>query len=121
MLLARADAAVVGGLFAETQFAWLRISVMAIAPEWRSQGIGTALLAEAQRQATTRGCRYAYVDTMEYQAPRFYLAHGFQIVGEIPDWEFARPSEGFTLTKTATRSHCLKTAPGRRAHFTPRA
>jgi hypothetical protein len=24
---------------------------------------------------------------MEYQAPRFYLAHGFGIVGQIPDWD----------------------------------
>ena len=39
------------------------------------------------RQATARGCKYAYVDTMDYQAPDFYRAHGFAIVGEIPDWD----------------------------------
>ncbi len=87
VLLAAADAREVGGLFAETQLAWLRISIMAVAPEWRSRGVGAALLAEAERQAIARGCKYAYVDTMEYQAPRFYLARGFAIVGEIPDWD----------------------------------
>lgn len=87
VLLATADARVVGGLFAETQLAWLRISIMSVHPEWRSQGIGAALLAETERQALARGCKYAYVDTMEYQAPRFYLAHGFVTVGEIPDWD----------------------------------
>jgi GNAT superfamily N-acetyltransferase len=87
ILLARAEACVVGGLFAETQLSWLRISIMAVDPAWRSQGIGTALLAEAERQAIARGCKYAYVDTMEYQAPRFYHAHGFVTVGEIPDWD----------------------------------
>jgi ribosomal protein S18 acetylase RimI-like enzyme len=56
-------------------------------PAWRSRGIGAELLAEACRQAVALGCRYAYVDTMEYQAPRFYLAHGFEIVGRIPDWD----------------------------------
>ena len=87
VLLAAADSRVLGGLFAETQFAWLRISIMAVSPERRSQGLGAALLAEAERQAIARGCTYAYVDTMDYQAPRFYQAHGFNIVGEIADWD----------------------------------
>jgi len=87
VLLATANSRVVGGLFAETQLAWLRISIMAVHPESRSQGIGAALLAEAERHAIARGCKYAYVDTMEYQAPRFYHSHGFSTVGEISDWD----------------------------------
>jgi GNAT superfamily N-acetyltransferase len=75
------------GLFAETQLAWLRISVMAVSPERRSQGLGTALLAEAERQAAGRGCKYAYVDTMQYQAPHFYQKRGFALAGSIPDWD----------------------------------
>ena len=87
ILLATAASRVVGGLFAETQLAWLRISIMAVSPEWRSHGVGAALLAEAERQAGERGCKYAYADTMEYQAPDFYLAHGFATAGKIPDWD----------------------------------
>jgi GNAT superfamily N-acetyltransferase len=87
VLLAATEAAVIGGLFAETQLAWLRISIMAVKPEFRSKGIGSALLAEAERQAVARGCKHAYVDTMSYQAPQFYAARGFHIVGEIPDWD----------------------------------
>ncbi len=87
VLLASDGSRVVGGLFAETQLAWLRISIMAVHPDSRSQGIGSALLAEAERQAIARDCKYAYVDTMEYQAPRFYLAHGFTIAGELRDWD----------------------------------
>lgn len=87
ILLAKEGARVVGGLFAETQLAWLRISIMSVDPQWRSKSIGTALLAEAERQAITRGCQHAYVDTMDYQAPRFYQAHGFTVVGEIIDWD----------------------------------
>ena len=86
-LLASVDSGTVGGLFAETQFAWLRISIMAVAAKWRSRGVGAGLLAEAERQACARGCKYAYVDTMDYQAPGFYLAHGYAIAGEIPDWD----------------------------------
>jgi GNAT superfamily N-acetyltransferase len=101
VLLATADPCVVGGIFAETQFAWLRISIMAVSPRWRSQGIGAALLAEAERQAIARGCKYAYADTMEYQAPCFYLAHGFGIVGQIPDWD----SRGHSKLYLSKRLH----------------
>lgn len=87
ILLTHANGETVGGLFAETQLSWLRISIMAVHPEWRSQGIGSALLAEAEHLAIKRGCKHVYVDTMDYQAPQFYLSHGFKIVGQIPDWD----------------------------------
>lgn len=87
ILLATLNEHAVGGLFADTQLAWLRISIMSVDPAWRSKGIGASLLAEAEREAINRGCKHAYVDTMEYQAPRFYMAHGFTVVGEIPDWD----------------------------------
>ena len=87
ILLAHANGSVVGGLLAETQLSWLRISIMAVHPGWRAKGIGAALLAEAEQQALSRGCKHAYVDTMEYQAPQFYLSHGFETVGQIPDWD----------------------------------
>ncbi|WP_052573756.1 GNAT family N-acetyltransferase [Haloferula sp. BvORR071] len=87
VLLAKADSQVIGGLLAEIQLAWLRISIMAVDPAWRSRRIGSALLVAACEEALRRGCRHAYVDTMEYQAPRFYTAHGFEIVGRIADWD----------------------------------
>lgn len=87
VLLASAGEQMVGGLFAETQLAWLRISIMAVHPGWRSRGIGAALLAAAEHEALRRGCRQVYVDTMEYQAPDFYRAQGFTVAGEIPDWD----------------------------------
>ncbi|MCB0712559.1 MAG: GNAT family N-acetyltransferase [Ignavibacteriae bacterium] len=77
----------IGGLIAETQLSWLRVSIMATDPEWRSRGIGKALLSEAERIAVGRGCRYSYVDTMSYQAPSFYEANGYSRVGTIPDWD----------------------------------
>lgn len=87
VVLAETDSGIIGGLLAETQLSWLRIGIMAVDPRHRSQGIGAALLAEAEREAVARGCKHAYVDTMAYQAPDFYLKHGYTKVGEIPDWD----------------------------------
>lgn len=77
----------VGGLFGFTELSWLRIEIMATQAEYRRQGIGTALLAEAERIGVERGCLYAYADTMAYQAPRFYEAAGYALAGMLHDWD----------------------------------
>jgi GNAT superfamily N-acetyltransferase len=87
VLVAQTETTIVGGLIAETQLAWLKLSIMAVDPERRSRGIGSALLARAERIGVERGCRYAFVDTMEYQAPDFYGRSGYSIAGQIPDWD----------------------------------
>ena len=81
------DGRVVGGLFGTTEFSWLKIDIMAVPEALRKTGIGTELLDEAERIAKTRGCKYAFTDTMEHQAPNFYRKAGYAVVGEIPDWD----------------------------------
>lgn len=99
ILLAKDYKGVIGGLFAETRLAWLRIAIMAVRPDSRSRGVGTAILAEAERMAIARGCRHSYVDTMDYQAPRFYTNRGYRISGEISDWD-SRGHRKLFLTKS---------------------
>src|SRR5687768_9401475 len=53
---------VVGGLFASTQFLWLKLSIMSVHEALRGQGIGTAVMRMAEDEAKRRGCKYAYVD-----------------------------------------------------------
>jgi GNAT superfamily N-acetyltransferase len=76
-----------GGLLGETQLAWLKVSIMAVIPDARRQGIGAQLLLAAEAEAVVRGCRYAYADTMEYQAPGFYQKLGYQMAGRLGDWD----------------------------------
>ncbi|MCC6573523.1 MAG: GNAT family N-acetyltransferase [Planctomycetes bacterium] len=78
---------IVGGLFGERQFKWLKVHVMAVRPDLRGRGVGAALLAKAERDAARAGCKYAYIDTMDYQAPGFYEKVGYRKVGEIADWD----------------------------------
>lgn len=78
---------VVGGLIAKTQFLWLKVSIMAVAESARQQGIGRRLLEMAEHEAITRGCRHAFLDTLDYQAPDFYRKLGYQIAGKLANWD----------------------------------
>ena len=76
-----------GGLFGSTQFAWLKVDVMALVEAARGEGIGRALLEKAESIARKRGCLRAYVDTMDYQAPEFYEKMGYTVAGKLSDWD----------------------------------
>ncbi|MCS7466516.1 GNAT family N-acetyltransferase [Stieleria sp. ICT_E10.1] len=86
-LAAELDDRIVGGLDGVTIHQWLKIDLMAVAPEFRRQGIGRRLVDESIRIARERDCRFAYVDTMSYQAPEFYLAQGFVEAGRLVNWD----------------------------------
>jgi ribosomal protein S18 acetylase RimI-like enzyme len=79
--------ALAGGLIGETAFSWLKVEMLAVSADHRGRGVGTRLLQEAEREALSRGCRYAWLDTMSYQAPDFYAKVGYQIAGRFEDWD----------------------------------
>jgi ribosomal protein S18 acetylase RimI-like enzyme len=58
-----------------------------VAESARRDGIGRHLMELAEREAANRGCQYAYLDTMDYQAPEFYLKLGYQIAGRLDNWD----------------------------------
>lgn len=87
-VVARADdGAVIGGLIGETMTPWLKVKIMAVAPEHRRTGVGAGLLAAAEREGVRRGCRYSTVDTLAFQAPGFYERTGYREAGSLPDWD----------------------------------
>ena len=59
----------------------------AVAASARRQGIGRQLMEIAEKEAIARGCKYAFVDTIDYQSPAFYQKLGYQMAGRIPDWD----------------------------------
>ena len=46
----------------------------------RGQGIGSQLLQQAESEAKKRNCRFAFVNTYQFQAPAFYQKQGYKEV-----------------------------------------
>jgi GNAT superfamily N-acetyltransferase len=78
-----AGGSVVGGIRAVVALYWLRVEVLWVDEAARGSGIGSRLLAEAERLAREMGARNAALETFEWQAPRFYEKHGYVEVARI--------------------------------------
>lgn len=74
---------VLGGLWALSLWGSFYIGLL-VAPEGgRGQGLGSDLLARAEREARDRDCRQMWLDTYAFQARTFYERHGFTVFGQI--------------------------------------
>jgi ribosomal protein S18 acetylase RimI-like enzyme len=80
------DGSVVAGLVGSTLWDWLRISILAVDNQTRSQGYGSMLMQAAETEALKRGCKYAWVDTFSFQAQAFYEKNGYELFGELADY-----------------------------------
>ncbi|GAA5013601.1 N-acetyltransferase [Streptomyces siamensis] len=93
-----ADGALAGGLVGHTWTTWLHVTYLWVDDRHRGAGLGSRLLAEAERLAgEERGCRAARLETWDFQAPGFYRRHGYDVVGVIPDYPPGVTE--YTLTK----------------------
>jgi GNAT superfamily N-acetyltransferase len=77
---------VIGGLFGFTSWNWLFIRQLWIAEASRGSGIGSCLIAAAERAAVERGCANAHCDTFEFQALPFYRKLGYEVFGQLADY-----------------------------------
>lgn len=75
-----------GGLRGFVFLYWLNIDVLFVEADVRGSGLGSRLLAEAERQAIALGARNAKLDTFEWQAPAFYRKHGYEEYARIDDY-----------------------------------
>ncbi|MGW2746142.1 GNAT family N-acetyltransferase [Streptomyces sp. NPDC001450] len=87
-----------GGLVGHTWTTWMHVTYLWVDSVHRGTGLGSRLLAEAERVARTdRGCTSARLETWDFQAPEFYKKQGYDVVGVIPDYPPGITE--FTLTK----------------------
>ena len=76
------------GLIAETFGNWLQIEYLFVKEDLRGQGIGSQLLQQAESEAKKRNCRFAFVNTYQFQAPAFYQKHGYKEVFTLKDYPY---------------------------------
>ena len=76
------------GLVAETFGNWLEIEYLFVKEEFRGQGIGSQLLQQAESEAKKKNCRYAFVNTYQFQAPAFYQKQGYKEVFTLKDYPY---------------------------------
>ena len=85
-----------GGLFAGLHgYTWggyCEIKSLWVAEQQRRLGLGSALLAAAEHEATDRGCRRVLLTTHSFQAPDFYSRFGFEVAGYIDDYPIGHRS-----------------------------
>src|SRR5258708_25815838 len=83
-LLVRDDAdSIRAGLIGNLYAGWLFINLLWVHSDLRRTGIGSELIAEAERRAIAFGCHSAYVDTFSFQGPEFYPKFGYEAFGTI--------------------------------------
>ena len=76
------------GLVAETFGNWLEIEYLFVKEDLRGQGIGSQLLQRAESESKKRNCRFAFVNTYQFQAPDFYQKHGYKEVFTLKDYPY---------------------------------
>ena len=76
------------GLTGETFGNWLCINYLFVAENLRNKGIGTKIVLSAENEARKRNCKYVFVDTFSFQAPKFYEKLGYKEVFSLNEYPY---------------------------------
>jgi GNAT superfamily N-acetyltransferase len=77
---------ILGGLTGGTYWNWLYVGMFWLSEGIRGQGLGSQLLARAEREGLQRGCRHSFLDTTSFQALPFYLKQGYKLYAQLDDF-----------------------------------
>ncbi|MER5276172.1 GNAT family N-acetyltransferase [Streptomyces sp. NPDC002809] len=93
-----AEGRIAAGLTGRTWAYWLHVDLLWVDPRHRGSGLGSRMLAEAERVAgTDRSCTRSRVETWDFQAPDFYRKRGYEVSGRVENYPPGVTE--FTLTK----------------------
>ena len=99
ILVRDAGGRIVAGLVGGTYWGWLYTEILWVEEGLRGQGYGQSLLAAAEAEAVRRGCRSAHLDTMDFQALRFYEKQGYSVFAELEDIPAGSGHRRYSLKK----------------------
>jgi GNAT superfamily N-acetyltransferase len=72
-----------GGLWGRTELGLLVLDMFFLPERLRGRSLGAQLLSAVEEEAKRRGCTRAVVETSSFQAPGFYLSHGYEEFGRV--------------------------------------
>jgi GNAT superfamily N-acetyltransferase len=79
------DDGIVAGICGNTWGGTCEIRQFWVDASRRRRGLGTMLFRAAEQEARRRGCTQMLLMTFSFQAPDFYVSHGFDTVATIED------------------------------------
>lgn len=112
-----------GGLQGVIYYQWLFVANFFLPPSLRRDGIGSRIIAEAERHAESLGCHGVWLDTFGWQARPFYEKQGYSVFGSLPDypkgharWFMMKPltPSGGERTKTGAKAKGPRPQPASR-------
>src|SRR2546423_8054034 len=74
---------VLGGLYGGSYLGQLRVDRFFLPEGLRRDRLGSRLLAMAEEEGRRRGCTRVALNTMEIQAPGFYLKQGYEMAATL--------------------------------------
>jgi ribosomal protein S18 acetylase RimI-like enzyme len=86
VVLNDAKGRVLGGLSGHTGWGWMYVELFWLPETLRRKGHGRKLMELAEAEAKKRGCIGMYLNTANFQAPKFYPKLGFKVFGEVKDF-----------------------------------
>jgi GNAT superfamily N-acetyltransferase len=75
-----------GGLWGSTAYSYLHIELLYLPKDLRGAGLGSRLMAQAEKEAIQRRCRGVWLDTFSFQARGFYERLGYTVFGTFEDY-----------------------------------
>ncbi|MGL5242872.1 MAG: GNAT family N-acetyltransferase [Kluyvera ascorbata] len=88
-----------GGLIGQRKGDWLSIDYLWVCDTVRGEGVGSEIIKRAEDLAREKGCKYALVDTISFQALPFYQKQGYTLKTTLDDFPLTGIQRHY-LTKT---------------------
>ena len=73
----------VGGVLGRTSYGLLFVDLVYLPESMRGSGTGSEMFQRVEEEARKRGCKSGFLLTITYQAPEFYMRHGWEEFGRI--------------------------------------